>query len=266
MEFISSIFNDLIVQPAVALLQYMHALFGSYGVAIIIFGILVKMVTLPLTLQQLRSSRAMQELQPKLKELQKLYKDDREKLAQEQMKMYREHGVNPLGGCLPLLIQMPVLIGLYRAIIHLANTDPDFQKSFLWIKNLAQPEGPPYILIILMVISQFLYQRLMTPPSADPQQESMQKAMQFMPIMFAILFINFPAGLVLYYLVFNVVSIAQQFAINKWTDLKGGPVLAPETDGTATEDKSVTKPVGKEKVQRKTHEKPQRRRRRRSGN
>lgn len=257
-----AIFNDFIVQPAVELLSYMAGVFGSYGVAIIVFGILVKMVTLPLTLQQLRSSRAMQQIQPLMQELQKKYKNDKEKLAQEQMKLYREHGVNPLGGCLPLLIQLPILWGLYRAIIHLSQNDPAFGNRFLWLKSLAEPEGVPYILIGLMVISQFLYQRLMTPPTTDPQQESMQKVMQFMPLMFAFVFINLPAGLVLYYLVFNLVSIVQQLAINKWTDLQSGPALATATATASDGDKTQKSVSGNGKARGKADDKQRRRRRR----
>lgn len=231
-------FDTLIVQPAVQLLQSMYGMFGSYGVAIIVFGILVKMVTLPLTIQQLRSSKAMQDLQPKMRELQERFKDDKEKLAQEQMKLYREHGVNPLGGCLPMLIQLPVLWGLYRAIIQLAQADSNFAQPFLWLKTLAEPEPLPYILIILMVISQFLYQRLVTPPVADPQQQSMNQVMQFMPLFFAFIFIKLPAGLVLYYLVFNIVSVVQQVAINQWTDLRAAPAVATANPDGAGKGKS----------------------------
>lgn len=206
---------------------------GNYGIAIIVFGIVVKMVTLPLTIQQLKSSRAMQKIQPLMKELQDKYKDDRETLAQKQMELYREHGVNPLGGCLPLIIQLPVLWGLYRAIFNLAAKGV-LQEGFLWIDSLANPEGFPYILIGLMVASQFLYQRLMTPPTGDDQQQTMQKAMQFMPLIFAFIFINLPAGLVLYYMVFNVVSVLQQVGINKWTDLREEqPALATATAGAS---------------------------------
>lgn len=252
-------FNDLIVQPGVQLLQYLHGIFGSYGIAIIVFGVLIKMVTLPLTIQQLKSSRAMQKIQPLMQKLQEKYKDDREKLAQEQMKLYREHGVNPLGGCLPLLIQLPILWGLYRAIFHLAETDPAFGRGFLWLDSLAEPEGVPYILIGLMVISQFFYQRLMTPPTTDSQQQSMQQAMQFMPIIFAFIFIRLPAGLVLYYLVFNVVSLLQQLAINKWTDLRDEPAPATATAG-ASDDGKVHR-ADKSKAQRKTDDKQRKRRR-----
>lgn len=244
-------------------LQYMYGVFGSYGVAIIVFGIVIKMVTLPLTIQQLRSSRAMQKIQPLMKELQEQYKDDKEKLSQEQMKLYREHGVNPIGGCLPLLIQLPILWGLYRAILNLSQTDAFKAESFLWLKSLAEPESiPPEgipILIILMVISQFLYQRLLTPPTTDPQQESMQKMMQFTPLIFAFVFLKLPAGLVLYYLVFNLVSIIQQVAINKWTDLRE-PVLTTATASASAGSKAGGASDGK--VRRITDEKPRRRRRR----
>ncbi len=239
----------------------MAALFGgNYGLAIIVFGILVKMVTLPLTIQQLKSSRAMQKIQPLMKDLQEKYKDDREKLAQKQMELYREHGVNPLGGCLPLVIQLPVLWGLYRAIFQLAEEEPAFGEGFLWLDSLAQPEGMPYILIGLMVVSQFLYQRLMTPMTGGggQQQETMQKAMQFMPIIFAFIFINLPAGLVLYYLVFNVVSVLQQVGINKWTDLQEETALATATSGGAGENQSSDDG----KVQREADDKQPRRRRR----
>lgn len=239
----------------------MYGVFGSYGIAIIVFGILVKTVTLPLTIQQLKSSRAMQKIQPLMQELQDKYKDDREKLAQEQMKLYREHGVNPLGGCLPLLIQMPILIGLYRAIMELANTSEAFkQEGFLWLDSLAQPEGFPYILIGIMVVSQFLYQRLMTPPTTDSQQQSMQQMMQFMPLIFAFIFIRLPSGLVLYYLMFNVVSLLQQVAINKWTDLRGEPALATATAGTSGGNQVQESGDGKARGKKNDRERRRRRR------
>jgi YidC/Oxa1 family membrane protein insertase len=258
---IGALFNNLIVGPASQLLMGMADLFGgNYGIAIIVFGILVKMVTLPLTIQQLKSSRAMQKIQPLMKDLQEKYKDDREALAQKQMELYREHGVNPLGGCLPLIIQLPVLWGLYRAIYNLANQGA-LKEGFLWIDSLARPEGFPYILIALMVASQFLYQRLMTPPTGDDQQQSMQKAMQFMPLIFAFIFINLPAGLVLYYMVFNVVSVLQQVGINKWTDLREEqqPALPP-TAASSTSDDNRSSDDGK--VQGKADDREPRRRRR----
>lgn len=222
---ISELFNALIVGPSIELLKFLYGVFGSYGIAIIVFAVIVKVVTFPLMWQQMRSTRAMQALQPKMQELQKKHGKDREKLSQEQMKLYREAGVNPLGGCLPLLIQMPILFGLYRALLDLSQT-PEFQQPFLWLKDLSQPEGFPYILIAIMVISQFVYQRMATPPVTDPQQKSMNQMMQFMPLMFAFFFINFPAGLVLYWVMQNLVSIVQQFFVTGTQGLTLRPAVS----------------------------------------
>jgi YidC/Oxa1 family membrane protein insertase len=203
--------------------------------AIITFAILVKVITFPLMLQQLRSSKAMQELQPKMQELQKKYGKDKEKLSQEQMKLYKEAGVNPLGGCLPLLIQLPILWGLYQALYNLSQTQAFKEASqFLWLRNLADPEPFPYILIALMVVSQYVYQRMSTLPSTDPQQKSMNQIMQFMPLMFAFFFINFPAGLVLYWVAMNVVSIVQQYFVTGW----GGLLPQRATASAGNKDKS----------------------------
>jgi YidC/Oxa1 family membrane protein insertase len=208
---------------------------SSYAVAILIVAVLVKVVTQPLTNQQQKSMRKMQALQPKINELQKKYKDDREKLSQAQMELYREHGVNPFGGCLPLVIQMVVLFGLWRAIYGLTtlpdgSPGPMAGERFLWVPNLAACEPSPLcgketallpyaipILVILMVISQFLYQKVMTPPtqSSDPQQQTMNQMMKLMPLMFAYIFIKLPAGVVLYYATFNIVGLVQQTLINR---------------------------------------------------
>lgn len=234
---IGELFNALIVGPSTELLKFLYGVFGSYGIAIIVFAVIVKIITFPLMWQQIRSSRAMQELQPRMQELQKKYGKDREKLAQEQMKLYREAGVNPLGGCLPLLIQLPILWGLYQALLNLSKT-PEFQQPFLWLKNLAQPEGFPYILIIIMVISQFVYQRMATIPTTDPQQKSMNQMMMLMPLMFAFFFINFPAGLVLYWVVQNLASIVQQFFVTGTQGLSLRPAVS-EAQPQPTQTQSV---------------------------
>lgn len=234
---IGELFHALIVGPSTELLKFLYGVFGSYGIAIIVFAVVVKIITFPLMWQQIRSSRAMQELQPRMQELQKKYGKDREKLAQEQMKLYREAGVNPLGGCLPLLIQLPILWGLYEALLNLSKT-PEFQQPFLWLKNLAQPEGFPYILIIIMVISQFVYQRMATIPTTDPQQKSMNQMMMLMPLMFAFFFINFPAGLVLYWVVQNLASIVQQFFVTGTQGLSLRPA-ASEAQSQPTQTQSA---------------------------
>jgi len=219
------IFIPLIIQPATELLKFLYGLLGSYGLAIIVFTLIIRVVLTPLMMQQVRSQKAMSALQPHLQEIQKKYAKEREKLSQETMRLYKEAGVNPLGGCLPLLIQMPILGGLYYALMNLAST-PEFRAPFLWLPNLAEPEGLPYILIIIMVASQFLYQRIMTPPTptADPQQQAMNRMMQFMPLLFAVMFISFPAGIVLYWVATNIVSIVQQYIIMRLT-----PEPAPVT-------------------------------------
>jgi YidC/Oxa1 family membrane protein insertase len=219
------IFKPLIIQPATELLKFLYGLLGSYGLAIIAFTIIVRVVLTPLMMQQVRSQKSMSALQPQLQEIQKKYAKDKEKLNQETMRLYKEAGVNPLGGCFPLLIQMPILGGLYYALLNLSTT-PEFRAPFLWLPNLADKEGVPYILIITMVASQFLYQRIMTPPtpSADPQQQATTRMMQFMPLLFAVMFINFPSGIVLYWVATNLVSIGQQYLIMRLT-----PTPAPVT-------------------------------------
>lgn len=207
---------------------------SSWAMAIVAMAVLVKLVTQPLTSRQQASMRRMQEVQPKLQELQKRYKDDREKLAQAQMELYKTEGVNPFGGCLPLIIQMVVLIGLWRAIMNLAGSaempGPMAGEPFLWVPDLSLCEPSPLcgaefsmlplavpILLIAMVVSQMLYQRFLTPPSqsSDPQQQMMAQMTKFMPLLFAWIFIKFPAGLVLYYATFNIVGVLQ-FGGSQW--------------------------------------------------
>ncbi|MEW6230912.1 MAG: YidC/Oxa1 family membrane protein insertase [Chloroflexota bacterium] len=212
------IFNWAIVQPSTSLLEFLFGIFGSYGIAIIVFTAIIRVVLLPLTLQQLRSAKAMQELQPQIQALQKKYAKDKEKQTQETMKLYKEAKVNPAMGCLPLLVQLPILFGLYQALLNLSHT-PAFKQPFLWLQDLSAPESFPYILIILMTASQFVYQRMATPRTTDPQQQATNQIMQFTPLLFAFLFINFPSGLVLYWVATNVFSIIQQYFITGWGSL-----------------------------------------------
>jgi YidC/Oxa1 family membrane protein insertase len=218
---------------------------SSWAVAIILVGILVKIVTWPLNATQMRSMKAMQELQPKLKEIQAKHKDDREKLAQAQMELYKEHGVNPFGGCLPLLIQMPILFGLYRAIFKLgpppSGTGQLVGEHFLWIRDLGLCEpnplcdatGGPFglpipILLIVMTVAQMAYQKWMTPPStgSDANAQAMQSVFKWMPLMFAFIFASLPSGLVLYYTVFTVANIVQQLLMRR-----GQPKPGADTAG-----------------------------------
>jgi YidC/Oxa1 family membrane protein insertase len=236
------------LNDAVAPLNPIPELVGSYAIALVLVAILVKVVTYPLTVSQMRSMRNMQALQPKMRELQERHKGDREKLGQAQMELYREEGVNPFGGCLPLIITMVVLFSLYGAITSL---QPQMEgQPFFWIQNIAVcepnpmcpalPLGVPF-LVILMVLSQVLYQKYLTPPSTDPQAKAMNATMKFMPLIFGVFFLTLPAALVLYYFVFNLVSIVQQVFINRQLgpktmelsvpvvgDASGSPAPAPD--------------------------------------
>jgi YidC/Oxa1 family membrane protein insertase len=204
----------------------------SFGFAIILFTLIIKVITLPLTFKQLDASRKMQVLQPQIQALQKKYKDDREKLSKAQMDLYKEAGVNPLGGCLPTLVQMPVWFALYQALFNLAS-DGNLKEGFLWIPSLAEPhdmswiwplpqttEGWLYaagllVLPILTVVTQMIVQKMMTPMPGDPQQAMMAQMMMFMPIMFGFFALQVPQGLVLYWVTSNVFTMAQQYFINK---------------------------------------------------
>lgn len=230
---------------AQALLYLFHILSGlglpSWGLTIILFTIAVRLIMLPLTIKQLQSSKAMQEIQPALRELQKKYGKDREKLMQEQMKLYKEYGFNPAMGCLPMLIQMPVWIGLYGALLTLANPDSIFHVTmggFLWIPNLAVPEGPPYILALLTGITQWVVQRMMTPVNQDPQQAQMNRMMQFMPLMFIIFAFQVGSGLVLYWVTSNVISMVQQYFFTGWGSL--APLLPARLTGSSNGESRQT--------------------------
>ncbi|MCL5961344.1 MAG: YidC/Oxa1 family membrane protein insertase [Chloroflexi bacterium] len=213
------LWNTGVVTPLADALILLTNFLGNYGLAIILFTVVVKLVMLPLTIQQVRSSRAMMVVQPKLKELQKKYGKDREKLMQEQMRLYKEHKVNPAAGCLPLLIQMPVWFGLYQALILLSHRPEFAQSGFLWISSLAQREGPPYILAILTGATQWVVQRMMAPRTDDPQQKMMNQMTQFMPLMFLVFAFQVPAGLVLYWVTSNLFTFAQQYFITGWGSL-----------------------------------------------
>lgn len=182
---------------------------GACGLAVIFLTIIVKLLITPLTRKQFQSMKDMQKVQPEVKKLQEKLKGNPQKLNQEVMALYKRHGVNPLGGCFPLIIQMPILIWLYRAIMQYRY---QFEgQGFLWVKNLAEPDMP---LLVLYLISMIASQKLTTMPTADPQQQQTQKMMMYlMPIMFAFMFKTFPAAFILYWLMFNVLSTVQQYFI-----------------------------------------------------
>jgi len=185
----------------------------SYGLAIILLTILIKIVLYPLTFKQMRSMVMMQQLAPKIKEIQERYKNkDPQQMQQKIMELYKEHNVNPMAGCLPLLVQMPILIALYRALLHFHYSDPA-HAQFFWIKSLSQVGDPFYILPVLAGATTFLQSRMTTNVS-DPTQRMM---LIIMPVFIAWIATTVPAGLGLYWVIFNAVGIVQQYFVNRHT-------------------------------------------------
>lgn len=215
------VWNTFLVNPIESALLYLTELTSSAGLAIIFFTIAIRTLMLPLGIQQARSQKAMTRLQPQLREIQKRYAGDRTKQSQEQMRLYRESGVNPAAGCLPLVLQMPIWFALYAALQNLANNPelyPDFQSGFLWLPSLAHPD-PIYVLPVLTGATQWVVQRMSTMPVADPQQAQMNRALEFMPLMFVFFAFSFPSGLAVYWVTSNVYSFAQQYFLVGWGNL-----------------------------------------------
>ncbi|MDP3939215.1 MAG: membrane protein insertase YidC [Deltaproteobacteria bacterium] len=201
-------FFAVLAKPLLWILNFFERFVGNYGVAIILLTCLIRIAFFPLATKQFRSMKEMQRLQPLLQELREKYKEDRERLNQETMQLFRTHKVNPLGGCLPIVVQIPVFFALYQALLNsIALRQAPFM---LWLKDLSAPD-PTYIAPILMTGSMFLQQK-MAPPAGDPTQ---QKIMMMMPLVFGVMFLNFPSGLVLYWLANNLLAIAQQWWINR---------------------------------------------------
>lgn len=249
----ASIWDMIIINPMVNILLTIYSLIGNFGVSIIVFTLLIRLLTHPLTVQQIRGTQKMQEMQ-KSKEwqaIQKKYKDDKQKLQQEQMRLYQEMGINPLGSCLPMLIQFPIIIGLYQAIIRSLAVTPlqlaqlnkniysfiDISKllpvnnTFLWM-NLNQPERINIfgfaipLLAVIVVATTYLQSRLMTPPAQPGEQGAqMTQAMNlYMPLFMGYLALTFASGLSLYFITSNVASILQYGAMGKldWKNLIPG--------------------------------------------
>jgi YidC/Oxa1 family membrane protein insertase len=183
------------------LLTFFYNVSGSYGLAIILLTVTIRLVLAPLTLSQSKSMEAMKTLQPKMNALQQKYKDDPEEYQRRVMELYKEHNINPLSGCLPMLIQLPFLWALFAVLRNY-----DFGTGFLWLTSLSEPD-PLYILPVLSALTTYI-QMMMT--SADASQKSM---MLIMPIFIGYISISFPAGLVLYWVVSNLFSMGQQYLI-----------------------------------------------------
>ncbi|MBP0049819.1 membrane protein insertase YidC [Marinobacterium sp. AK62] len=197
-----------IASPLYMLLKWIHTVVGNWGLAIIGITILVKAALFHLNAKAFKSMAKMRKFAPEMTRLKELYGDDRQKMSQEMMKLYQKEKINPLGGCLPILVQMPVFIALYWVLME--SVELRHAPFFGYIQDLSQMD-PYFILPILMGITMFI-QQMLNPTPPDPMQAKMMK---MLPIIFTFFFLWFPAGLVLYWLVNNILSIAQQYVINK---------------------------------------------------
>lgn len=245
----------LIITPLTSLLLWIYDIVGhNFGLAIIILTVLIRVVTWPLNAQQMKSAQAMQEMQndKEWQEIQKKYKDNREKLAQEQMRIYKEKGINPFGSCLPTLIQFPIIIGLYQSLIRaLATTPLDLLKlsrsisinpdligliplnsKFLWM-DLSRPESINLFgfafptLALIVALTTYLQSKLTTPPSNNPNDQSAMVSKQMsimMPLMLGYFALTFASGLSVYFITSNLLGILQYMLMGKanWRNLIPG--------------------------------------------
>jgi YidC/Oxa1 family membrane protein insertase len=244
------VWDAIIINPFTNVLLLIYELLGhNFAIAIIVFTVLIRLITYPLTVQQQKSAKAMQAMQPQLQALQKKYAKDKETLNKETMKLYQEAGINPLGGCLPMLLQFPIFIGLYQVILLVMAVNPlqlfnlskhlypflpqlvsllPLNNRFLWL-DLGLPD-PFYLLPILVVITTWWQQKVMTPPSADPQSQAMNRQMALMmPLMFGYFVMISPSGLGLYWLISNLIGVAQYWMVGRTQAPAQAPALPPAT-------------------------------------
>ena len=223
--------------------QFFNGIKGNYGVAIILLTILVRAMMFPLGRKQALAAKKMQELQPLLKELQEKYKDDKEKQAKQQFALYKEHGVNPVAGCLPALIQLPIFVGLWQAL----NTSvPLRHATFLWIRDLSAPDmlfhfpteipvlGKWFNVLPFIVVSLMLVQtQLFSPPATTPEAEQQQKVMKFMMIFMGVMFYKVPSGLGLYFITSSLWAIGERLLLPKVTQTRPSSLAlgSDETQG-----------------------------------
>ena len=301
MPGITDVWTVLILRPMLNVLLWLYSVLGGqFWLAIIIFTVVIRLLMQPLMLPQQRSAKKMQEVQPRLQEIQKKYAKDREKLAQEQMKLYKEAGVNPMGGCLPMLIQFPIWIGLYQSIIQALGHQPlqllnlskniypflqslwaevPLNRFFLGMDLSLTPQqlgGLTFALPVLVAFTSWLQTRMTTPPTGGSDQSaSMNQSMTLMmPLMFGFFSLNFSTGLSLYFVVSNVIGIVTQGFISGWSGLMfwknlslgsilgGGakPAAAPQQTSKRTEAKAVE---GQKGMQSESKNRRKKRRRKR---
>ncbi len=260
---IGAIWDLIILEPVInSLIWLSSTLFNSFGLTIIVFTIFIRVLMYPLTKKQLRATKGMQELQPKLKELQKKYGKDKQVMAKEQMKLYKESGLNPAGCMLPMLIQLPVWIALYQSIIRVLAVSPEdflslsrylypwpvvytmlpLASSFLWL-DLSVPDT---FIAILVGGSMWVQQKMTMPRTGDPKQQAQSQMMLWMmPMLFAFFALSFPSGLAFYWLVSTVIGIAMQYFVTGW-----GALVPARPGGPAGRDKGLKKRIAMVEVPR----------------
>ena len=214
---------DVVAKPTLYLMNFLYKYLGNYGVAIILVTVIIKLAFWPITVKGMKSMKTMQKLQPKMAKIREKFKEDKQRQQQEMMKLYQTYKVNPVGGCLPMVAQIPVFFALYKVLLQ--TIELRHAPFMLWIHDLSAPDrlfigfdipmlGGLPVLTLLMGASMFLQQK-MTPSAGDPTQ---QKVMMFLPVVFTFMFLDFASGLVLYWFINNLLSIGQQYMINRQVD------------------------------------------------
>lgn len=201
---------SIISVPMLELMKFFYDIIPNYGVAILLLTLLIRLIMYPLQHKSMKAMKKMQDLQPHIKKIQEKYKDDKEKLNKDIMQLMKTHKANPMGGCFPLLLQLPVFFALYRV---LGNTVELYNAPFLlWVTDLSAKD-PYYVIPILMGVMMFLQQKLTPSPATDPMQKKMM--MFFMPIMFTVIMVSLPSGLTLYIMFSTLLGLVQQLIVNK---------------------------------------------------
>ena len=295
MEAISFLWTELIIRPMLNGLVVLYTmLFSQMGLAIIVLTALIRLLTMPMTLKQLKQMRAMSSLQPKIKEIQDRYSRDKTRISQETMRLYKEAGVSPLGCLGPMIIQMPVLIGLFRVLIQTVFSRPDdlvglsekmyawipiapiyeaapLDSKFLWL-DLAQSDPTNLIMPVLVFASTWVQQKMTMQPSTDPRQSGNQAMMLWlMPLMIAFFSFTLPSGLALYWTTSNLIGIAiQYFVTGGWGPLfplfpKAAPAAAPVAATRPSRDDSEEEMEQDGRKDRDSNDRTNRRRSNRAG-
>jgi YidC/Oxa1 family membrane protein insertase len=256
LEAIDFLWTEFIIRPMLNILMVLYVIsFSQMGVAIILFTLLVRLVTLPLTVRQVKQMRAMSSMQPRLREIQQRYARDRQRISRETMQAYREAGVSPIGCLGPLIIQMPILLGLFRVLVQTLFSKPDdlvglSEKFYSWIPffpiyeaapldatflGMDLAEGPGNLLFIpvLVFVTTWVQQKMTMVPATDARQQGNQTMMLWMmPLLIAVFSLSFPTGLSLYWIISNIVGVGIQYFITGWQPLfplfpKAAPAAEP---------------------------------------